>query len=190
MLARLSFTNQRWHGSTWLSYRRRFRTPFPKLFFPSCNFSLNIKLHTHIMAARFLDMALDDVAKSRSTDTRGPGNRRGGATRGGNTGRDSPARNNRSSPYSVRNQPVRTEQSTNSAQRNKRGCDSHLLPLIRFNENSATLQMTNGPTTSLMRAKNQEEQEAAAATTTTAATLGHPVTRATPRSLSRTCTTL
>ncbi|KAF9302067.1 hypothetical protein BGZ74_005898 [Mortierella antarctica] len=56
------------------------------------------------MAARFLDMALDDVAKSRSTDTRGPGNRRGGATRGGNTGRDSPARNNRSSPYS-RNSP-------------------------------------------------------------------------------------
>ncbi|KAG0339812.1 hypothetical protein BG000_001279 [Podila horticola] len=56
------------------------------------------------MAARFLDMALDDVAKSRSKDTRGPGNRRGGATRGGNNGRDSPARNNRSSPYS-RNSP-------------------------------------------------------------------------------------
>ncbi|KAF9378834.1 hypothetical protein CPB97_009306 [Podila verticillata] len=56
------------------------------------------------MAARFLDMALDDVAKSRSKDTRGPGNRRGGATRGGNSGRDSPARNNRSSPYS-RNSP-------------------------------------------------------------------------------------
>ncbi|KAF9380180.1 hypothetical protein CPC16_010431 [Podila verticillata] len=56
------------------------------------------------MAARFLDMALDDVAKSRSKDTRGPGNRRGGATRGGNSGRDSPARNNRSSPYN-RNSP-------------------------------------------------------------------------------------
>ena len=60
------------------------------------------------MAARFLDMALDDVAKSRSKDTRGPGNRRGGATRGGNSGRDSPARNNRSSPYSVRNLLERT----------------------------------------------------------------------------------
>lgn len=92
-----------------------FRTPFPFPILEVCILSislskspLNNKAHILIMAARFLDMALDDVAKSRSKDTRGPGNRRGGATRGGNSGRDSPARNNRSSPYSVRNLHERT----------------------------------------------------------------------------------
>ncbi|KAF9357483.1 hypothetical protein BGX34_009350 [Mortierella sp. NVP85] len=53
------------------------------------------------MAARFLDMALDDVAKSRAAENRSPGPRRGGARgAGGPTGRDSPSRSNRSSPYS------------------------------------------------------------------------------------------
>jgi THO complex subunit 4 len=52
------------------------------------------------MAARFLDMALDDVAKSRSSN-RSPAGRRGG--RGGG-GRDSPNnRSNRNSPYQVKN---------------------------------------------------------------------------------------
>ncbi|KAF9911972.1 hypothetical protein EC991_001419 [Linnemannia zychae] len=58
------------------------------------------------MAARFLDMALDDVAKSRSANNRSPASRRGGAVRGAGggsgagSGRDSPNRSNRSSPYS------------------------------------------------------------------------------------------
>lgn len=52
------------------------------------------------MAARFLDMALDDVAKSRASNNRSPAGRRGG--RGGG-GRDSPInRSNRSSPYQVK----------------------------------------------------------------------------------------
>ncbi|KAG0051121.1 hypothetical protein BGZ83_004066 [Gryganskiella cystojenkinii] len=53
------------------------------------------------MAARFLDMALDDVAKSRASNNKSPaGGRRGG--RGG--GRDSPNnRSNRSSPYNRNN---------------------------------------------------------------------------------------
>ncbi|KAG0291390.1 hypothetical protein BGZ98_003024 [Dissophora globulifera] len=54
------------------------------------------------MAARFLDMALDDVAKSRASNNRSPNPRGGGggARRGaGPTGRDSPNRSNRSSPY-------------------------------------------------------------------------------------------
>ncbi|KAF9983465.1 hypothetical protein BGZ75_005058 [Mortierella antarctica] len=50
------------------------------------------------MAARFLDMALDDVAKSRATNNRSPNPRRGGAVRGAG-GRDSPNNRNRSSPY-------------------------------------------------------------------------------------------
>ncbi|KAF8940461.1 hypothetical protein EDD21DRAFT_367735 [Dissophora ornata] len=57
------------------------------------------------MAARFLDMALDDVAKSRAVNNRSPNPRGGGVRRGaGPTGRDSPSRPNRSSPYS-RNTP-------------------------------------------------------------------------------------
>jgi len=60
------------------------------------------------MAARFLDMALDDVAKSRAAENRSPGPRRGGARgAGGPTGRDSPSRSNRSSPYNV-NRPSAT----------------------------------------------------------------------------------
>ncbi|KAF9572068.1 hypothetical protein EC968_010399 [Mortierella alpina] len=55
------------------------------------------------MAARFLDMALDDVAKSRATNNRSPNPRRGGAVRGA-AGRDSPNNRNRSSPYN-RNAP-------------------------------------------------------------------------------------
>ncbi|KAF9959582.1 hypothetical protein BGZ72_009312 [Mortierella alpina] len=55
------------------------------------------------MAARFLDMALDDVAKSRATNNRSPNPRRGGAVRGAG-GRDSPNNRNRSSPY-TRNAP-------------------------------------------------------------------------------------
>ncbi|KAF9276778.1 hypothetical protein BGZ68_009763 [Mortierella alpina] len=55
------------------------------------------------MAARFLDMALDDVAKSRATNNRSPNPRRGGAVRGAG-GRDSPNNRNRSSPYN-RNAP-------------------------------------------------------------------------------------
>ncbi|KAF9115787.1 hypothetical protein BGX27_006398 [Mortierella sp. AM989] len=53
------------------------------------------------MAARFLDMALDDVAKSRATNNRSPNPRRGGGRGGGAgpSGRDSPSRPNRSSPY-------------------------------------------------------------------------------------------
>ncbi|KAF9128344.1 hypothetical protein BGW39_005153 [Mortierella sp. 14UC] len=55
------------------------------------------------MAARFLDMALDDVAKSRAANNRSPASRRGGAVRGvgggAGSGRDSPNRSNRSSPY-------------------------------------------------------------------------------------------
>ncbi|GJJ77752.1 THO complex subunit 4 [Entomortierella parvispora] len=52
------------------------------------------------MAARFLDMALDDVAKSRASNNRSPAGGRGGrGGRGG--GRDSPSnRPNRNSPYS------------------------------------------------------------------------------------------
>ncbi|KAF9580934.1 hypothetical protein BGW38_002223 [Lunasporangiospora selenospora] len=49
------------------------------------------------MAARFLDMALDDVVKSRNNNNRSPALRRPGG-RGG--GRDTPTRSNRSSPYS------------------------------------------------------------------------------------------
>ncbi|KAF9202965.1 hypothetical protein BGZ49_006925 [Haplosporangium sp. Z 27] len=56
------------------------------------------------MAARFLDMALDDVAKSRATNNRSPNPRRGGGRGSGPSGRDSPNRSNRSSPYS-RNNP-------------------------------------------------------------------------------------
>ncbi|KAI1298502.1 hypothetical protein EDD11_006783 [Mortierella claussenii] len=56
------------------------------------------------MAARFLDMALDDVAKSRATNNRSPNPRRGGGRGAGATGRDSPNRSNRSSPYG-RNAP-------------------------------------------------------------------------------------
>ncbi|KAF9994223.1 hypothetical protein BGZ79_001023 [Entomortierella chlamydospora] len=52
------------------------------------------------MAARFLDMALDDVAKSRAANDRSPNPRRGGGRGAGPTGRDSPSRSNRSSPYS------------------------------------------------------------------------------------------
>ncbi|KAF9981580.1 hypothetical protein BGZ65_003792 [Modicella reniformis] len=52
------------------------------------------------MAARFLDMALDDVAKSRAAENRSPNPRRGGGRGGGPTGRDSPSRSNRSLPYS------------------------------------------------------------------------------------------
>ncbi|KAF9435881.1 hypothetical protein BGZ76_005322 [Entomortierella beljakovae] len=53
------------------------------------------------MTTRFLDMALDEVAKSRATNNRSPNPRRGGGpNRGGNSsGRDSPNRSNRSSPY-------------------------------------------------------------------------------------------
>ncbi|KAG0212335.1 hypothetical protein BGX28_006479 [Mortierella sp. GBA30] len=54
------------------------------------------------MAARFLDMALDDVAKSRASNNKSPNPRRGG--RGAGVGRDTPNRSNRSSPYS-RNAP-------------------------------------------------------------------------------------
>ncbi|KAF9917540.1 hypothetical protein BX616_000699, partial [Lobosporangium transversale] len=50
------------------------------------------------MAARFLDMALDDIAKSRSSNNGSPNPRRGGRS-GGPTGRDSPSRSNRASPY-------------------------------------------------------------------------------------------
>lgn len=62
---------------------------------------------TTTMAARFLDMALDDVAKSRAANNRSPASRRGarGAGLGGagaGSGRDSPNRSNRASPYSVR----------------------------------------------------------------------------------------
>lgn len=60
------------------------------------------------MAARFLDMALDDVAKSRAANNRSPASRRGGLRgaggaggAGAGSGRDSPNRSNRSSPYSV-----------------------------------------------------------------------------------------
>lgn len=60
------------------------------------------------MAARFLDMALDDVAKSRASNNRSPAGRRGGLRgaggpggAGAGSGRDSPNRSNRSSPYSV-----------------------------------------------------------------------------------------
>ncbi|KAG0259103.1 hypothetical protein BG011_002840 [Mortierella polycephala] len=49
------------------------------------------------MAARFLDMALDDVVKSRTSNNRSPASRRGMRGAGG---RDSPNRSNRSSPYS------------------------------------------------------------------------------------------
>ncbi|KAF8940629.1 hypothetical protein BGZ47_007686, partial [Haplosporangium gracile] len=59
------------------------------------------------MAARFLDMALDDVAKSRAANNMSPASRRGGARGAGGlggagavSGRDSPNRFNRSSPYS------------------------------------------------------------------------------------------
>ncbi|KAF9346394.1 hypothetical protein BGX26_002111 [Mortierella sp. AD094] len=52
------------------------------------------------MAARFLDMALDDVAKSRAANNRSPNPRRGGGRGAGPSGRDSPSRSNRSSPYS------------------------------------------------------------------------------------------
>ncbi|KAG0292082.1 hypothetical protein BGZ96_004569 [Linnemannia gamsii] len=60
------------------------------------------------MAARFLDMALDDVAKSRAANNRSPASRRGarGAGLGGagaGSGRDSPSRSNRASPYSRNN---------------------------------------------------------------------------------------
>ncbi|KAG0313464.1 hypothetical protein BGZ97_010169 [Linnemannia gamsii] len=60
------------------------------------------------MAARFLDMALDDVAKSRAANNRSPVSRRGarGAGVGGagaGSGRDSPSRSNRASPYSRNN---------------------------------------------------------------------------------------
>ncbi|KAF9193060.1 hypothetical protein BGZ50_007908 [Haplosporangium sp. Z 11] len=48
------------------------------------------------MAARFLDMALDDVVKSRTSNNRSPAGRRGMRGAGG---RDSPNRSNRSSPY-------------------------------------------------------------------------------------------
>ncbi|KAF9935046.1 hypothetical protein FBU30_008539 [Linnemannia zychae] len=51
------------------------------------------------MAARFLDMALDDVAKSRAVNNRSPANRRLRGN-GNGSGRDSPNRSNRSSPYS------------------------------------------------------------------------------------------
>ncbi|KAF9295321.1 hypothetical protein BGZ88_002345 [Linnemannia elongata] len=62
------------------------------------------------MAARFLDMALDDVAKSRAANNRSPASRRGGLRgaggaggAGAGSGRDSPNRSNRSSPYSRNN---------------------------------------------------------------------------------------
>ncbi|KAK3832745.1 MAG: hypothetical protein JOS17DRAFT_827526 [Linnemannia elongata] len=62
------------------------------------------------MAARFLDMALDDVAKSRASNNRSPAGRRGGLRgaggpggAGAGSGRDSPNRSNRSSPYSRNN---------------------------------------------------------------------------------------
>ncbi|KAK3843238.1 MAG: hypothetical protein J3R72DRAFT_489768 [Linnemannia gamsii] len=56
------------------------------------------------MAARFLDLALDDVTKSRAVNNRSPASRRGGAVRGvgggaAGSGRDSPNRPTRSSPY-------------------------------------------------------------------------------------------
>ncbi|KAF9549453.1 hypothetical protein EC957_003842 [Mortierella hygrophila] len=62
------------------------------------------------MAARFLDMALDDVAKSRAGNNRSPASRRGGLRGAGGqggagtgSGRDSPNRSNRSSPYTRNN---------------------------------------------------------------------------------------
>ncbi|KAF9091860.1 hypothetical protein BGX29_002726 [Mortierella sp. GBA35] len=51
------------------------------------------------MAARFLDMALDDVAKSRAANNRSPASRRGGRGAGAGSGRDSP----RASPYARNN---------------------------------------------------------------------------------------
>ena len=78
--------------------------PLP-LLLPSTSNSLfqpTIQPTQQTMAARFLDMALDDVAKSRASNNRSPAGGRGG--RGGRgSGRDSPnSRPNRSSPYSVR----------------------------------------------------------------------------------------
>jgi hypothetical protein len=63
--------------------------------------NINTLHRNNKMAARFLDMALDDVAKSRAAENRSP-HRRGGGRGAGPTGRDSPSRSNRSSPYSVR----------------------------------------------------------------------------------------
>ncbi|KAG0276285.1 hypothetical protein BGZ95_007735 [Linnemannia exigua] len=72
------------------------------------------------MAARFLDLALDDVTKSRAVNNRSPASRRGGAVRGvgGNPagpGRDSPSRSNRSSPYS-RNANSNNNSNNNTAE--------------------------------------------------------------------------
>lgn len=76
-------------------------TVFPALFKTGIQ-----ETTTTTMAARFLDMALDDVAKSRAANNRSPVSRRGarGAGVGGagaGSGRDSPSRSNRASPYSV-----------------------------------------------------------------------------------------